>query len=240
MAFKWALLHCSCLLHIWIEILTKSSNFFYFSKIWSNTDLGFFWFKEMWEICFITELNEKYLKYRERSIMVRWSIVEMVYESTFWWMKTKAFSSRPLLTCLPSGVRWHPCPPEEGIPRQTIVPHHYGSHRRGRSLLFGGSLHGSPAQEVTKNKQNTCCFLSTRFLKHHLGLWVSISTVWKWLSEQWCNIIEMMCVLYQKMFKLINFNGEKRVLLAFLFFFLSPKLTSTNLEPEPFCEAEWK
>lgn len=77
--------------------------------------------------------------------------------------KQNYFSSHLLLTFLSSGVRWRACTPEAWLPGQTIVPHHDGSHCRRRSLLPGGTLHGSPAQEVTKNKQNSCALCQPAF-----------------------------------------------------------------------------
>lgn len=60
----------------------------------------------------------------------------------------------------PTDDRRRPRPPEARLPRQAAVPHHHGPHARGRSLLPGGPLLRSPAQqEVTDSPKvlRFCC-----------------------------------------------------------------------------------
>lgn len=59
--------------------------------------------------------------------------------------------SLPLLFRLLPDVRRHPHPFEARSSRQATVPHHHGSHCGRRSLLSGGSLLRSPAQQQVTN-----------------------------------------------------------------------------------------
>lgn len=61
----------------------------------------------------------------------------------------------------PSDDRRRSRSPEARLPRQAAVPHHHGPHARGRSLLPGGPLLRSPAQQEMTDSRKVlrfrCC-----------------------------------------------------------------------------------
>lgn len=96
----------------------------------------------------------------------KWKFKKMLY-----WDEMCRFVSvaSGLSCCFPlSGVRQRSRSPKVRLPGQAAVPHHHGSHSRGRPILPGGSILCSPAQQemTDRNSWNLLrfrrCNLSSR------------------------------------------------------------------------------